>query len=132
MSVKTTTLKLLLSLVIILLYHDLLVHIFFLILYIYLTPSKTVGLYVLEIPKNQSIHWFYLKTLDQCQFYHDQHGKTTDLGPISLLIVKYFNLSMTVLNQIQAQFLKFVLKKKEREREREKGDRKTTNLEKYS
>lgn len=96
-----------------------LVHIFFLILYIYLTPSKTVGLYVLEIPKNQSIHWFYLKTLDQCQFYHDQHGKTTDLGPISLLIVKYFNLSMTVLNQIQAQFLKFVLKKK-REKEREK------------
>lgn len=132
MSVKTTTLKLLLSLVIILLYHDLLVHIFFLILYIYLTPSKTVGLYGLEIPKNQSIHWFYLKTLDQCQFYQDQHSKSTDLGPISLLIVKYFNLSMTVLYQIQAQFLKFVLKKKEREREREKGDRKTTNLEKYS
>lgn len=85
-----------------------------------LTPSKTVGLYVLEIPQNQSIHWFYLKTLDQCQFYHDQYGKSTDLGPISLLIVKYFNLSMTVLYQIQAQFLKFVFKKK-RDREREKG-----------
>lgn len=83
-----------------------------------LTPSKTVGLYVLEIPKNQSIHWFYLKTLDQCQFYQDQHSKSTDLGPISLLIVKYFNLSMTVLYQIQAQFLKFVFKKKEIEREK--------------
>lgn len=57
--------------------------------------------------------------MDQCQFYHDQNGKSTDLGPISLLIVKYFNLSMTVLYQIQAQFLKFVLQKK-REKEREK------------
>lgn len=78
--------------------------------------QKTVGLYVLEIPKNKSIHRFYLKTLDRCQFYQDQHSKSTDLGPISLLIVKYFNLSMTVLYQIQAQFLKFVLKKKKRER----------------
>lgn len=28
------------------------------------------------------------ENLDQCQFYHDQHGKSNDLGPISLVIEK--------------------------------------------